>query len=96
MEEGTNEFIERIQGVEMSLFIENVFQVESKESHASGLTGVDNVVKKVIERKDFIEEVNKENENVQNQFMTDVYGIASAPGRERSQVNPSSSSREPL
>ena len=72
----TSTFIERTQGAEMSLFIENVYKVaSSSEQTQNSFTGdVDLLVKQIFERKKLIEKVEKENENEENNFMNNVIG----------------------
>ena len=76
MESETKTFIERTQGAEMSLFIENVYTVASTSSQTqSALNGdVDVLVKQIFERKKLIEKVEKENENEESNFMNNVIG----------------------
>ncbi|CAI2358952.1 unnamed protein product [Moneuplotes crassus] len=81
-------FIERVQGVEMSLLIENIMEVTTKatllDENRNG--DVDEMVKYIIDRKKMVESVNQANEQEYNNHMLNFIAIVSDPGRGDSQV----------
>ncbi|CAI2386019.1 unnamed protein product [Moneuplotes crassus] len=84
-----NTFIERVQGVEMSLLIENVMEVTSSatlEEHRND--DIDEMVsiKYIMDRRKMVESVNQANEQEYNNHMSNFIAIVSDPGRGDSQV----------
>ena len=75
-ENGKSKFIERIQGAEMSLFIENIFNVDVSfiESHYKG-DNADDLAKVILERKKYIETLEKENRNQTKDFVDNIIGL---------------------
>ena len=75
-ENGKSKFIERIQGAEMSLFIENIFNVDVSfiSSHYKG-DNADDLAKVLLERKKYIETLEKENRNQTKDFFENIVGI---------------------
>lgn len=67
-------FVERTQGAEMSLFIENVYSSTSSAfDFSNGNQGdIDSLVQMVFDRKKYIETVEKENETEHQNFMNNV------------------------
>lgn len=81
IENDRHTFIERVQGAEMSLFIENVMSVASSSLFAKhNDNNVDEMVKHILERKKFIEAFEQENEKESQNFMANFIGIISEPG----------------
>ena len=81
IENDRHTFIERVQGAEMSLFIENVMSVASSSLFAKhNDTNVDEMVKHILERKKLIEAFEQENEKENQNFMANFIGIISDPG----------------
>jgi hypothetical protein len=73
-------FIERIQGAEMSLFIENVMSVASAsllEKHEEG--NLEEMVHHLLERKKLVESLEQENEKESKNFMSNFISIISEP-----------------
>lgn len=77
-EKGLFKFVERTQGAEMSLFIENIFFVEKGNvpSHYKG-DNADDLVSQLLAKKQLIETVEKENKTVAEDFMQNVIGFIS-------------------
>ena len=85
VENDRNTFIERVQGAEMSLFIENVWSVTSSHSaEAHNYGDVNDIVQHILERKKMLETMNQENEKVFKDHMTNFYAIISDSGRSES------------
>jgi len=88
MEHDRSKFTERLQGVEMSLFIENVFEVTSSSVAKNFKNeGIDEMVKNIMERKNMLEAMDQANEEEYNNHMSNFIAIVSDPGRGDSKFN---------
>ena len=72
----TTTFIERVQGAEMSLFIENVYTASSTSIQNSNINGgdADNLANQIMERKKLIEKFEKDHQTEESNFMNNVIG----------------------
>lgn len=80
IEHERHNFIERIQGAEMSLFIENVMSVASASllnKHDEG--NLEEMVHHLLERKKLVESLEQENEKESKNFMSNFMSIISEP-----------------
>jgi len=83
IDKGRNTFIERIQGVEMSLFMENIMEVTSASlilnKYDNG--NVEDMVEHIMERKKMMEAMDQANVEEQKNHMSNFIAIISDPGR---------------